>query len=88
MTRTDSPDLAGLTWRKSTLSSGQGECVETAVLPDRRVAASSLALSTFCARAPASKTHTTATADSPKPKRPKEEVNDGTIKNLRVNSFA
>src|ERR1700712_428048 len=32
MTRTDSPDLAGLMWRKSTLSSGQGECVETAVL--------------------------------------------------------
>jgi len=38
MTRPDRPDLADLTWRKSTLSSGQGECVETAVLPDRRVA--------------------------------------------------
>ena len=38
MTRIDSFDLDELTWRKSTLSSGQGECVETAVLPDRRVA--------------------------------------------------
>lgn len=38
MTRPDSPDLAGLTWRKSTLSAEQGECVEIAVLPDRRMA--------------------------------------------------
>lgn len=36
--RADRPDLAGLTWRKSTLSADQGECVETARLPDRRVA--------------------------------------------------
>jgi predicted secreted Zn-dependent protease len=31
-------DRDGLTWRKSSYSSGGGECVETAVLPDRRVA--------------------------------------------------
>ncbi|MGH2943058.1 MAG: DUF397 domain-containing protein [Solirubrobacteraceae bacterium] len=36
--RRDRPDLAGVTWRKSTLSADQGECVETALLPDRRVA--------------------------------------------------
>lgn len=38
MTRADSPDLAGLTWRKSTLSADQSECVETAILPDSSVA--------------------------------------------------
>ena len=38
MTRIDSLDLTGLTWRKSTLSDAQGECVETAVLPDQSVA--------------------------------------------------
>jgi len=31
-------DLDGLTWRKSSHSSDGGQCVETAVLPDRRVA--------------------------------------------------
>ena len=38
MTRTGSLDLASLAWRKSTLSASQGECVETAILPDQRVA--------------------------------------------------
>ena len=31
-------DPASLAWRKSSYSEGGGECVETAVLPDRRVA--------------------------------------------------
>ena len=31
-------DLDGLTWRKSSHSADAGECVETAVLRDRRVA--------------------------------------------------
>lgn len=31
-------DLNGLTWRKSSHSSDGGQCVETAVLPDQRVA--------------------------------------------------
>jgi len=34
----DGIDPASLAWRKSTYSEGGGECVETAVLPDRRVA--------------------------------------------------
>ena len=34
----DGIDPASLTWRKSSYSEGGGECVETAVLPDRRVA--------------------------------------------------
>jgi Domain of unknown function (DUF397) len=31
-------DPASLVWRKSSYSDSGGECVETAVLPDRRVA--------------------------------------------------
>lgn len=31
-------DPASLAWRKSSYSDSGGECVETAVLPDRRVA--------------------------------------------------
>jgi hypothetical protein len=31
-------DLGGLKWRKSSHSSDGGQCVETAVLPDHRVA--------------------------------------------------
>ena len=34
----DGIDPASLAWRKSSYSEGGGECVETAVLPDRRVA--------------------------------------------------
>jgi hypothetical protein len=34
----DGIDPASLAWRKSSYSDGGGECVETAVLPDRRVA--------------------------------------------------
>lgn len=34
----DAIDPASLAWRKSSYSEGAGECVETAVLPDRRVA--------------------------------------------------
>ena len=34
----DGIDPASLTWRKSSYSEGAAECVETAVLPDRRVA--------------------------------------------------
>jgi Domain of unknown function (DUF397) len=34
----DAIDPASLAWRKSSYSTGGGECVETAVLPDRRVA--------------------------------------------------
>jgi predicted secreted Zn-dependent protease len=34
----DGIDPASLTWRKSSYSESGGECVETAVLPDRRVA--------------------------------------------------
>ena len=34
----DGIDPASLAWRKSSYSTGGGECVETAVLPDRRVA--------------------------------------------------
>jgi hypothetical protein len=36
--RTDTPDLTRLTWRKSTLSDAQADCVETAILPDHSVA--------------------------------------------------
>jgi len=31
-------DLDGLAWRKSSHSAGASECVETAVLPDERIA--------------------------------------------------
>jgi hypothetical protein len=34
----DGIDPASLAWHKSSYSEGGGECVETAVLPDRRVA--------------------------------------------------
>jgi hypothetical protein len=34
----DGIDPASLAWRKSSYSEGAGECVELAVLPDRRVA--------------------------------------------------
>jgi hypothetical protein len=34
----DGIDPASLAWRKSSHSDSGGECVETAVLPDRRVA--------------------------------------------------
>ena len=34
----DGIDPASLAWRKSSYSDSGGECVETAVLPDRRVA--------------------------------------------------
>ena len=34
----DGIDPASLSWHKSSYSTGGGECVETAVLPDRRVA--------------------------------------------------
>jgi hypothetical protein len=34
----DELDPASLSWHKSSYSTGGGECVETAVLPDRRVA--------------------------------------------------
>jgi hypothetical protein len=34
----DGIDPASLAWRKSSYSEGAAECVETAVLPDRRVA--------------------------------------------------
>jgi len=35
---TDGIEPASLAWRKSSYSTGGGECVETAVLPDRRIA--------------------------------------------------
>jgi hypothetical protein len=34
----DGIDSASLAWRKSSYSEGAAECVETAVLPDRRIA--------------------------------------------------
>jgi hypothetical protein len=34
----DELDPARLAWRKSSYSEGSGACVETAILPDRRVA--------------------------------------------------